>query len=150
MVVAEGGDREILIAVAVEIAAPHVGDARQPLGRDMWHETAAAGVFQDDDRSDPLVAGKQLAEVGDEQVEVAVAVMVDRLDMAGSANFGDQLLGVHALRSLPEPGEFPASRVAHQDVHQAVPIEIDDRDVRNLRLLAVGRRLADRRGFPEV
>ena len=84
MVVAEGGDREILIAVAVEIATAHIGDARKPLGRDMGHETAAAGVFQDDDRSDPLVAGKQLAEVGDEQIEVAVAVMVDRLDMTGS------------------------------------------------------------------
>ena len=150
LVVTERRDREILIAVAVEIAAADVGDAGEPLGGGVPHEAAAAGVLEDDHRSDPLVAGEELAEVGDEQVEVAVAVVVDRLDMARRANVGDHLLRVHALRRLPEPGELPASRIADEHVGQAVRVEIDDRDVRDLRLLPGGRSIADRRRLPEV
>ena len=42
-------------------------------------------VLEDDHRADAIVVGKQEAERGDEQVEVAVLVEVDRLDVGGAA-----------------------------------------------------------------
>jgi hypothetical protein len=97
-----------------------------------------------------LVAGKQLAEVGDEEIEIPVAVRVRRFDMTRRANLREHLLGVDVLRGLPDPREPPAARVAHENIQQPVPIQISDCNIRDLRLLARARRLTDRSGLPEI
>ena len=83
VVVAEGGHREVEVAVAVEVAGPHVGDPRYALGRDAAREALLAVVLEHHDRADAQIAREELAQARDEQVEVAVAVEVGRLHCAG-------------------------------------------------------------------
>ena len=144
VVVAEGGHREVEVAVAVEVAGPHVGDPRNALGRDAAREALLAVVLEHHDRADAQVARKELAEARDEQVEVAVAVEVGGLHVRGGADvLGDGRLGPRPGRELAYPGDPVADRVAGQDVGQAVAVEVGDGDVRDLGPLGVAARLAD-------
>ena len=145
MVVAEGGHREVEVAVAVEVAGPHVGDAGEALGRDAAREALFAVVLEDHDRADAEVAREELSEARHEQVEVAVAVEVGRLDMGGRADLlGDWLFRPDAGRGLADPRDPVPDRVAGQDVGEAVVVEVDDGDVRDQGPLVVAARLADR------
>ena len=90
--------------------------------------------------------GNRNAERGDEQVEVAVLVEIDGLDMRRSSDAGDGLLGEGPARRLTDPAHHVAQRVADEDVVQTVAIEIGDGDVGDLRTLLALRQIADGTG----
>jgi hypothetical protein len=146
IVVAEAGGRDIEIAIAIEIGSARIRDTRDAIGDVVRREPLAAIVLEDDDRADAIVVGKQKPQRRDEQVEVAVLVEINGLDMRWSSDAGDGLLGVGPTRGLTDPAHHAAQRVADEDVVQTVTIEIGNGDVGDLRALVALRQIADGTG----
>ena len=145
VVVAEGGDRDVEVAVTVEIAGPRVGGPGDSLRHDVAREALVPVVLDDHDRADAQVAGEELSQARDQQVEVAVAVEIRRLHVGRRPDvLGDGMFDVGPRRELADPGDPVPDRVGGQDVGEAVGVEVDDGDVGDLRALVVIPRIADR------
>ena len=145
-VVAELGDGEVEFAVAVQVARLHVGDAVQVVEDHVGRETLPAVVLQPDDLPDRLVAGIDAAQDRHHEVEVAVAVEIDGLDVAGGGQIdvAQHPLLPGAARRLAVPDDAAEHRVADEHVGEAVAVQIDDLHVRDERL---ARRLWAERRF---
>jgi hypothetical protein len=117
LVVPEPRHGQIEIAVTVEVARTHVGDASDMIRDHMGREALVAIVLQDDDRSDPVVAGREHSERGDDQIKIAVAVEIDRLDVGRCRDrVADRPLREHTLGELANPGDAAADHVADENV----------------------------------
>ena len=88
-VVAELRHRQIEIAVAVEVAGAHVGDARDPIDDDPPGKGLPPVVLEHHHRADPRVARKQDTETGYHDVEIAVTVEIDRIETCAGADLGE-------------------------------------------------------------
>ena len=146
VVVSKARHRDVEIAIPVEIAGPRVRHPRHITYQHAVAESLRAIVVEQDDRPDTSVRGQQDPEARDEQVQIAVAVEVDRLhgDRRGHGG-ADRTLHVRATRVLVEPENLIPKRIAREDVRQTVSVEVDDADLRDLRPFAVVER-ADRPG----
>jgi hypothetical protein len=144
IVIAEAGDCDIEIAIAVEIRGTGISDSRHAIGDVVGGELLPAVVLEHDHRADAVVVGEQEAKCRNEQIEIAVVVDIDDFDMGGSRDTGNRLLGIGAARRLTHPADDTTERVTDYDVVQAVTIEIGDGHVRDLRPLLAFRGIADR------
>ena len=143
LVIPEAGDREIEVAIAVQIARSHVGNPRDGLCDHVARKPLGTVVFKDDDRPDSAVVRKQRAETCDHQVQVAVAVEIHCLDVRRRQDLaGDRVLGIDVARELADPGNPVCGGVAHQDVREAVLVEVGDLHVRDLGPLMFTDRIA--------
>ena len=87
---AERGHHDVEVAVAVEVARLRVGDAGKRR-RERDHRVGLVRLrAQPLDAAAQLVAGRGRAEVGDEQVEAAVLVEIDDLDVARVRDAAEQ------------------------------------------------------------
>src|SRR5262245_31844025 len=143
IVITEAGDRDIEIAVAIEIRGAGIGDPRHAIGDVVRRELLAAVVLEHDDRTDPVVVGEEEAERSNEQIEIAGLVEIADFDVGGSGDTRNRLLGIGASGGLTDPADDTAQRVTDDDVVQAVTIEISDGHVRDLRPLLAFRGIAD-------
>jgi len=73
-------------------------------GDDVLGETSPPVALRNHHRTDLVVVGKNLAHAGHEQIEVAVAVEVDRLDMGDARQCAQQ--------NLPAPQTRPVRSAA--------------------------------------
>ena len=96
------------------------------------------------------VVGKEHAQAGHGEVEVAVAVEIDGMDVCGAWYLGEAALGESSGRRLPQPGDAVGGGVGCDDVDQPVGVEIDDRHVGDHRPVAGADAIADRLGPQEV
>ena len=133
IVVAETRDGDVDVAVAVEIAGLGVCDPGDPIGDDVRREMLMTVVLQDDHGSRAVVAGHQHAEGSDHQVEVAVAVDINRRDVGRRVNRGQNRLGERPARGLPDPAHAVTEGVADQHVRKAVLVEVGNLHVRDAR-----------------
>ena len=145
LVVAELRDRQIEVAVAVEIAGAHVRHARNLVDEHAVRERLSPVVLEDDHRADLRVVGEEHAEAGDGDVEVAVAIEVHGARRApGPATSASGLFGEPPRGRLPEPRDPIGGRVGDEDVGQPVAVEIGDRDVGDERPIVGADRRPDR------
>ena len=93
-VVPETGDGEIRVAVAIEITGLHVGDPGDAVGDHMIDELFPTGIFENEDRPDAIVAWREHAKPGHDQIEVAIAVEVRRFDVRGRRDWAADGLSV--------------------------------------------------------
>ena len=98
LVVAKQGDRQVEVAVAVEIARPDVGNAGHLVGHHVRREALAAVVLEQDDGAYPRVVREQHAKAGNGHVEVAVKVEVHDLHVRRAGHVGNRPLRESAGR----------------------------------------------------
>src|ERR1051325_9728847 len=121
------GDGKIDLAIAIEIARFHVGDAGQAVGPEAA-ELSAAERTHPDHRAIGVIAREKLTEVRDEQILESVAIDVGEGDVIGMRNIGDHLQRALRFEMSPEDGSLIHLRADHVDL--AVAVEVSDLDVR--------------------
>ena len=80
--VAELGDRQVQVAISVEITGLNVGDAAGAVEQDVTVVMVAVSL-QQEDAAHLAVVGKSVSQDGDKDVEVIVTVDVDDRRMGG-------------------------------------------------------------------
>ena len=128
---AERGDREIVLAVAVEVGGLDVGDAR-PAVEPEGAELAVARPRSQIDRALVVIGRKELAEIADEQILHAVLVDVGERDVRRVRNAGDRptarrrrppgwpvntspwRMSVPSTSSCPSPSRSTSAHVRHR------------------------------------
>ena len=134
LVVAEERHREVEVAVAVEIAGPHVGDARRAC------RATTCGVK----RCRPSFSSRTTAPIralfGNSTPRLATArsrspspSRSTACTCAGPAHVGNRALGEAAGGRLAQPRDAVRGGVGGDDVGKAVAIEVGDGDVGNHR-----------------
>ena len=140
--IAEDGDDEIDVAIAVKVRRLHVGDTANVFEEDFLREVIAV-VPQQDNLSDELVGGKDVAENRYHHVKVAVLVDVHDGGMGGNLEvFSEHLFDEAVVLRLAIEDDRVAGGVADEDVVESILVEVDDLDVR--------RPLGGRGGGPDV
>src|SRR5690606_15923546 len=76
---AENSDRNVQIAVAVEIERPRIADTAEVLLQQLLFEDAGRCLTKQEELAGECVERRKLSQVGDENVEIAVAIDVDDL-----------------------------------------------------------------------
>jgi hypothetical protein len=135
LVVPELSDRQIQIAVAVEVASAHVGHARNFVDQYAPGERLPPVVLQHDDGPDRCVVREQDAEACDREVEVTVRVEVDGQRMRRPRDVGQRGLGERACRRLAYPGDAVGRRVTDDEIRQRVAVEIRHAHLRDERAI---------------
>ena len=125
----EGGDGEIVLAVAVEIGGLDVGDTR-PAVEPEGAELALAEPAEPDHGALAVIRRKELAEIGDEQILDAVAIDVGQRDVRGVRDARDDRQRAACLRR-PAGEDQPLPHVGAEHVEPLVAVEIDEPDVRD-------------------
>src|SRR5262249_25830065 len=79
---AEDGNDKVQLTVAVEVGGLHIGDAAHALEQgDRGVKTTRFLAAQPDDSAARLVGGREIAEVGDNEVLDAIAIQINHFDM---------------------------------------------------------------------
>ena len=143
VVIAELAHDQVQAAVAVEIGGANVGDPGNVIDDRMRREVLLAVVLQDHDRADLVIAGEKLAHAGDQHVQIAILVDIDGAHVRGGREHGaDPFFRVDPGRKLPDPADAVGQHIGHQNVRQAVFVEIDDLEAADAR--RIGGRKSDR------
>src|SRR3982751_2469094 len=125
----EGSDREIGLAVAVEIGRLDVGNPGPPVEPERAELPRRQGA-QPDDGAIMVITGDELSEVRDEHVLPPVAVEIGERDVRRMRNAGNDREGAACL--LWMTGEYrPLAHVRRENVECAVPVEVDQLNVRH-------------------
>ena len=149
IVIAKMGNGQIEQAVAVQVTSPHVGHSGHLLQDDMLGELHLSVVFQQDNRPDRIVVGKQHTENAHDKIQMAVAVHIDHFrTRRGDQPFADHMLCELAARILADPADPIVLAITDQNVQQAVLIQIDGFDRGDLGRLV--ERIADRLRLQEI
>jgi len=107
-------------------------------------ELLPARVLEDDHRADTIVAWREHTETGDHEIEIAIAIEIDRLDMCGRGNrITDRHFGEHPSWKLANPRHLTPDHIADKDVWESITIKVHDLHVSNLRPPPLGNRIAN-------
>ena len=124
--VAENGDGEVEVAVAIEIAGLDVGDATDAAEQRARNVSVTARE-QDRHCAELLIVRKQIAEDRNHDVAGAIAIDVGHRRVTRNLQvLGQYGLGPRADRRLPVPQNRARTAVACDHVAQAVGIEVHD------------------------
>ena len=128
---AERGDREIGLAVAVEVRRFDVGDAR-PAVEPERAELALRQAAHPDHGALGVIGREELAHFGDEQILHAVLVDVGERDVSRMRNARD-LRESPARRPWIAAEDEPLAHVGAEHVELPVAVEVDEPHVRHRR-----------------
>ncbi len=143
---AEGGDDQVELARAAEVGGLHVGHPADALQQSDGRVGAVGPAAQPDDAAALAVGRLEAAEVGDDDVEDAVAVQVHHLGVAGVRHRRQHAPGGVGLGGLQQHDPSLArggAHVAGEDVGPAAVAQVDQVDVGDVHLPVDGRRVLD-------
>ena len=135
LVVAELRDRQVEVAVPVEIAGAHVRHPRHLIDQHARREGLTAVVLEHDHGADLRVVREQHAHAGNGDVQIAVAIEIHRLHVRRPGDLGQHLFGERPGRGLPDPRDAVGGAVGDDDVGEAVAVQIRRGDVRHQRAI---------------
>ena len=133
---AKGGDRQIVLAVAIEVGGLDVGDARPVVQPRHGAELALAHSLQPDHSALLVVGRKERAHVANEDVLDAVAVDVCKSCVRRVRNTGERLPtagpAVTVPLECPARGEDDAlTHVGPEQVQPPVAVDVFNRQARH-------------------
>src|SRR5690606_40202444 len=126
LVVAELREREVELAVAVQIGGTDIGHAGGMLKHSVRREVLSTVILEDEHGADPVVVGKHLAHAGNQEVDVAITVHVRGLHANRHQHAaGYRRFAKHAALDLTYPLDGAVAGVTGDNVEQAILAEAD-------------------------